>query len=173
MSWKKPQPKLGAVRADNFTNHSGLVKRGLIGKNNQGAGTSVPNLLKKLHIPFSIDILFFQRLPQFTRRGADRQHVITTPLIADRHCGGLAHGTPGAARPRPNPHAGLVLKPNIGPELHRQPMDFREFNRQKGGHFRLLLLHRPITGFLTAQVQLVQRQAHRGFRHPDPEMLFQ
>ena len=103
MGRKKEQPKLGAVRADKLMNHRGCVKRRSIGKDKQGARMTVQKLLEKLHIPFAINILFFQRVPPITVRGDDRQHVITAPLVADHHLRRLSYGSPGAARLRPDP----------------------------------------------------------------------
>lgn len=117
MGWKKEQPNLGAVCADKFTDCRRVVKGGLIGNDNQGTGTTVQNLLKKLYLPFSINRLGFQRVMPFTRRGDDRQHIITTPAITDRHRRRLSHFPPGTTRPRHHPSTGLLLKGDIGPQL--------------------------------------------------------
>ena len=62
MGRKKEQPNFGAVRAYKFMNRRGLVKRRLIGNDNQRAGSIAQKLLEKFHLAFPINIRFFQRV---------------------------------------------------------------------------------------------------------------
>lgn len=119
MRRKKEQPNLLTVLADQSTNLLGLMKRALIGNDNQWARPSMEDLLEKLNIPLAINRLLLERVTSFTGGDDDRQDIITTSPITDRYLRGVAYGSPRATRSRLNPYPRLVLVTNIRPQLRR------------------------------------------------------
>ena len=159
MCWEKEHPNLSAMRPYKLTYHCRTMKRDFIRNNNQGAGATTQDLLKKLYIPFSINILLFQSVNQFPLRRDDRQDVITAPLIGYLDLGRNAYLSPGTARPRPDPYPRLIFKADISPHLLGKSLYSREFVIQKVRHLVRILLPRSITRGLTAQTHLGQMQS--------------
>ena len=106
---------------------------------------------------------------QLAPRGDDRQDIVAPASIGDAHGGGVSPHAPGATGAGADTDAGLVLKGDIRADPLGQALDFREFDLQKGLDLGRILLHGPITGLLVAQIERPQVQAHRRFRHPNPE----
>ena len=110
---------------------------------------------------------------QFTVGRDRRQHVVAASSTGDRDLRGLPHRAPGVARPIHDPHPGLILKRDIGPDLLGKLLDDGKFNLQKICDLFGIPFLGSIARRLTAQLHPVQMQTHRGFRHLNPVVLFE